>query len=217
MSAGAPILAFDFASPRASVAVAAGDDVMAACAVTRLEGEPQLLALIDSTISDAGLEVRQLGGVVALAGPGSFTGLRVACATAIGLGQALGIPVGGVSTLEVLAGAAGSTAEVLAAVDALRGEWFVQPFRPTSGATPVADGEIRLWKPGDELPAVGHVSGFDSGRFVGSAGLEAERSEPENLAAVAAKLPAAPGWTWRPDLLAHPLYLRAPATTRPRR
>jgi len=216
MDALAPFLAFDFASPRASVAVESGDGLLATRNVSRLDGEPQLLALVDETLTEARIEPRQLGGVIALAGPGSFTGLRIACATALGLGRALGVPAGGVSTLEVLAHEASSAGTVLAVVDALRGEWFVQAFHRGYASRLVAAEEIRVWAPGGELPPAAHVVGFDSERFVVSAGLEVDRCEPRNLAAAAAKLATAPDWSWRADLLEHPLYLRAPATTRQR-
>jgi tRNA threonylcarbamoyladenosine biosynthesis protein TsaB len=67
-------------------------------------------------------------------GPGTFTGLRIGIATARALGQARGIPLVGVSTLESLAlnaRSAGATAmeSVVAVLDARRGEVFAASWR----------------------------------------------------------------------------------------
>ena len=87
---------------------------------------------IKELLDEMGLRARDLERVVVDVGPGLFTGLRVGVATAIGLGEGLGCPLVGVSSLELLAhGArlAGVHATVVAAVDARRGEVFAQTFR----------------------------------------------------------------------------------------
>jgi len=75
-------------------------------------------------------------------GPGSFTGLRVAVATARALGLSRGLPVSGVCTLDAiglaLAEAADGSAARLAAIDARRGEVFAALYAP---------GGERLWEP----------------------------------------------------------------------
>ncbi len=85
-----------------------------------------------------------LDGIVVLCGPGSFTGIRVALATALGLRATFAMPVLGMSTLAALAlqtdSAAGSP--IVALVDALRDEWFVQEFRHTG------QGLVALGSPG---------------------------------------------------------------------
>jgi [ribosomal protein S18]-alanine N-acetyltransferase len=100
------ILALDAGSPRVSVAVGRNGTPLAARAVAQEHSSTQLLALIDATLRDAGAQPADLAGLVAAAGPGSFTGLRVALATALGLHQALGVPAQAVSTLAALAAAA---------------------------------------------------------------------------------------------------------------
>ncbi len=57
-------------------------------------------------------------------GPGAFTGLRVGLATAQALGQALQIPVHGMSTLDVLAYGTGRTEGFAVVTDARRREFF---------------------------------------------------------------------------------------------
>jgi tRNA threonylcarbamoyladenosine biosynthesis protein TsaB len=74
-------------------------------------------------------------------GPGSFTGLRIAIATAQGLNTALGIPATGVCTLDALGlaiGEAGDGGERLAVLDGFRGEVFAALYSER--------GE-RLWEP----------------------------------------------------------------------
>src|SRR5258708_29840760 len=64
----------------------------------RTEARLVLLAA-DALLRAAGIEPRELDGVVVGTGPGSFTGIRIGLATARGLALGLGVPVAGVSTL----------------------------------------------------------------------------------------------------------------------
>ncbi|HEX2164131.1 MAG TPA: tRNA (adenosine(37)-N6)-threonylcarbamoyltransferase complex dimerization subunit type 1 TsaB [Thermoanaerobaculia bacterium] len=106
MTAPGPILAVDSASPVVSVAVAVGGAVRAERAVEIGRSSERLLAMIDEVLREAGVDgPRGLAGIVALAGPGSFTGLRVGLATVLGLHQATGVPAAAVPTLPVLAAA----------------------------------------------------------------------------------------------------------------
>ncbi len=91
-----------------------------------------LVPAIGEALRDAGVEVEDVEGLVVSAGPGSFTGLRVGIATAVGWAHARGIPVCGVSTLEALAVASGAN-PVVPVLDAKRGE--------ISAALYVRDGE----------------------------------------------------------------------------
>jgi len=61
-------------------------------------------------------------------GPGSFTGLRVGLAFALGLGEALDRPVIGLSTLQALAHSIDCAGPVIAAIDARRGQVYLQRF-----------------------------------------------------------------------------------------
>jgi tRNA threonylcarbamoyladenosine biosynthesis protein TsaB len=75
-------------------------------------------------------------------GPGLFTGLRVGVSTAKGLAQALGIGIIGVSSLDVLIGAAarlGHRGLVLSAVDARRGEVFAALSDVTTADGPAVE------------------------------------------------------------------------------
>lgn len=60
------------------------------------------MTMIDGVLSSHKLTMSQVGDIVVLNGPGSYTGLRIALATAKGLSQPYGIPIYPVSTLDAL-------------------------------------------------------------------------------------------------------------------
>ncbi len=212
------LLALDTGSPRVSVALARGGQLLAERSLVQERSSAGLLPAIEEVLAEAGATPRDLGGILALRGPGSFTGLRVGLATAYGLHQALGVPATGLSTLAVLAHAAGEQpGRVAGVVDALRGEWFVQELAAlgAAGAPP----EARIL-PASALLALAPVTlvGFGIGRAVdalGSAAQGLRTLEPPPLAAVALAFAAAGTVEWDASLLTRPLYLRAPAVTPP--
>ena len=79
-----------------------------------------VLPMLESLFADGRIEI---DAVAFGAGPGSFTGLRIACGLAQGLALARGLPVLGVSTLEAMAEEAGAP-RVLACLDARMGEVY---------------------------------------------------------------------------------------------
>ena len=79
---------------------------------------------IDQVLSEAGVKPADLDAVAVGIGPGAFTGLRVGLATAQTLGQALQVPVHGMSTLYVLAFATGRDEPFAVVTDARRREFF---------------------------------------------------------------------------------------------
>jgi tRNA threonylcarbamoyladenosine biosynthesis protein TsaB len=227
---GSLVLALDTGSPWVSVAAARDGEIAAVRAAPMERSSNQVLEMMREILVETGTPPGELGGIVALRGPGSFTGLRIGLATAFGFYQALGIPATGISTLEVLALAADAPdgAVTLAAVDALRSEWSVQAF--AAGEVPIALGEPEL-VPSAQLPDVfdrlgappdGRVlAGFFLDRLPALSGWPAEirRFTPgpdRPLAAVAALRAADPSLAWDPGLLIAPLYSRPPAVTLPR-
>lgn len=93
-----------------------GQLIEARCPPGRSHSET-LLPLVRSLLAEAGLGFSQLDAVAFGAGPGAFTGLRVACAVAQGLAVAADLPVLPVGTLEVMAEESGGE-RVLALLDA---------------------------------------------------------------------------------------------------
>ncbi len=104
-SAEGMYLALDTSTPVGSVCVGVGSRVVAR-GVIHGQGShsADLIPTIGRVLQEAGADLSELGGLVLGAGPGSFTGVRVAAATAKGLAHALDIPLWAVSSLE--AGAA---------------------------------------------------------------------------------------------------------------
>ena len=90
---------------------------------------PQIQALLDS----ANVQLTDLDGIAFGAGPGAFTGVRIACGVAQGLGFGANIPVVGVNTLLALAEATGES-RVIACLDARMGEIYHAAFEKVNGA-----------------------------------------------------------------------------------
>jgi tRNA threonylcarbamoyladenosine biosynthesis protein TsaB len=209
------VLVLDSGSPLVSVAVGRGGRVLAAHAAEIARSSALLLAMVDSVLREAGLEVEALSGVAALAGPGSFTGLRIGLATVLGLHQALGLPATTLPTLQVLATLAPpEDGRAVGAVDSLRAEWAVEEWTDSGGR-----GMTLL--PGPELAsfAPGSIVGFGVSRLGDLPGWPAAARlvEPGPLAPAALPLLAAlPAESWDPALLTVPIYARPPAVTAPR-
>ncbi len=81
----------------------------------------KLLPAIADLLAGQAIRVSELGGIVAVAGPGSFTGIRVGLAAVKGLAEAAGIPVVAISRLAILSAVTGTACALL---DAYRGQMF---------------------------------------------------------------------------------------------
>lgn len=180
----------------------------------------------DTVAASGGFDALDRIGVTV--GPGSFTGLRVGLAFALGLGAALDRPVVGLSTLDGLAASVAADGRVAAAIDARRGQVYLRTYvdgSPDREAAPM------------ELEAARALLAGTAGawRLVGSgAGLIApEGAEVVDRPAADLTAPdlAAPDLA-APDLAAlarlageadpethpaRPMYLRAPDATPPTR
>lgn len=98
------ILAIEASSLVASVAILTDDIITAEYTVNHKKTHSQtLLPMIDEVCRMAETEPESFDAIAVSGGPGSFTGLRIGSATAKGLGQALGIPLVHVPTLDAMA------------------------------------------------------------------------------------------------------------------
>jgi tRNA threonylcarbamoyladenosine biosynthesis protein TsaB len=88
----------------------------------------QVFAAIAAILAEAGLAIADLHAVAFGAGPGAFTGLRIACGVAQGLAEARGLPVIGIGSLETVAQESGAP-QALAAIDARMGEVYHAAYR----------------------------------------------------------------------------------------
>lgn len=164
--------------------------------------------------------------IVVGVGPGPFTGLRVAMASAVVLGETWGVPVQGLCSLDAMAAQvvarrmASSFASVIVAADARRREVYWAQYAP-DGSCLVAP---RVEKAGDVEPvgdgpilAVGRGAHLYSEEFAAKPGVtvyeSAEHDDPMVWDASgagllqAADLADAGVMQWRPI---EPLYLREP-------
>jgi tRNA threonylcarbamoyladenosine biosynthesis protein TsaB len=97
-------LALDTSGALGYVAVSRGGDVLARARLERRgQHASRLVPVVSATLEEAGVDAGELSGVIVGDGPGSFTGVRVAAATAKGLAAALGIPLWAVSSLAAAA------------------------------------------------------------------------------------------------------------------
>jgi tRNA threonylcarbamoyladenosine biosynthesis protein TsaB len=91
-----------------------------------------VLPMLEKLLEGGKLRPGDLEAVAFGAGPGSFTGLRIACGVAQGLALARGLPVLGVSTLEALAEESGA-ARVVACLDARMHEVYYSALEKKDG------------------------------------------------------------------------------------
>jgi tRNA threonylcarbamoyl adenosine modification protein YeaZ len=197
----AVILAIDTATPAVAAGIVRRDgdsiDVLAErVTVDARAHAEQLTPNVLAALSDAGATVNQLNAVVVGCGPGPFTGLRVGMATAAAYGQALGIPVYGVCSLDAIG--IDTAGEVLVVTDARRREVYWARYH--DGAR--IDGPA-VNAPADVVAGAGFVAG------------SADHAALFDLPRLAPVHPTASGlvrvvdWDVEPAPLL-PLYLRRP-------
>jgi tRNA threonylcarbamoyladenosine biosynthesis protein TsaB len=131
------VLSIDTSGKSGGVTLASGD----ATTYRMIESAPiaggtfsaQLVPTLALLLRKHGFAARDLDGLVALTGPGSFTGLRVGLSAVKGLAEVLKTPIAAVSLLEALAITAGVTGRVVSLADAGRGEVYFGCYE-TSGS-----------------------------------------------------------------------------------
>ncbi|MEO8346266.1 MAG: tRNA (adenosine(37)-N6)-threonylcarbamoyltransferase complex dimerization subunit type 1 TsaB [Betaproteobacteria bacterium] len=131
------LLAFDTSTHWLSVACGGGESWC-------VRGEPagqthseRLLPLVAEVLAEAGWSLRSLDGIAFGAGPGAFTGVRIACGVAQGLALGASLPLVPVPTLEALAQATWrkhATNNVFACLDARMREVYFAAYMREGGS-----------------------------------------------------------------------------------
>lgn len=169
------VLAVDTSSPHASIAIRDGGRLL----VELRSGQEALhstkvLPRIEFLLRDLGLEAGRIEGLAAVAGPGSFTGLRIGLGTIQGLALGWGRPCLAVSALDLMARRVRGRGPIVALRDAWRGELYAAFYdadgRPRGEAVVLGPEALRA-----------HVS---AGTVVTGDGLEMARTALSDLAGV---------------------------------
>lgn len=194
------VLAIDTATPAVTAGIVrVGAEVLAERVTLDARAHAECLTPnVLAALTDCGLTMQDLGGVVVGCGPGPFTGLRVGMATAAAYGHALGVPVHGVCTLDAIGGQ--TSGAVLVVTDARRREVYwahyldgVRVEGPAvNAATDVPVGQAQAVAGSPEHAALFDLPLLD-GTYPTSAGLVAAVSD----------------WDHEPEPLV-PMYLRRP-------
>ena len=129
------ILGIESAGSQVGCAIGGHEGVLASAHTGKGRQHAESLApQIDFVRRQAGIEFSELGVVAVDIGPGLYTGLRVGISSATTIAHALGIPMIGVSSLDLLAFPARWTSRlIVTALDARRGELFTALFRKVPG------------------------------------------------------------------------------------
>ncbi|OIQ99476.1 tRNA threonylcarbamoyladenosine biosynthesis protein TsaB [mine drainage metagenome] len=121
------ILAIETSTEYCSAALWRDGKVSERCELVGQKHSEVLMAMIDAVLQDAGFRIQDIDGIAFGKGPGSFTGVRIACGVAQGLAFGADVKVVGVCTLEALAQASGRD-KVIAALDARMGELYLAAY-----------------------------------------------------------------------------------------
>lgn len=210
------LLAFETATRRLSVALWQDGEVIERSEELPNGGSEHLLPWVHELLVEAGATLAQIDGIAFGAGPGGFTGLRLACGVAQGLAYGLDLPVVPVSTLEALALASGER-DVWACLDARMNEVYGAAYRVEGDA--VSQLMTPACMPPAVVPAPTFVGGWGVGDGFGSypqlllarkPDLEGMRADVFPTAAALLRL-AAPAFARGAGVaaaLAQPVYVR---------
>ena len=194
--------------------ILAFDTSTAACTAALFDGAGQCVASRDEVIGRGHserlvpmiaelLDGRQADRILVGAGPGSFTGIRVAIAAAHGMAIGWDCEIAGMSSLALLAASAEGEATAAAAIQGGHGELFVQQF---DGETGEPAGDLL------NLPPAAAAEAIDARLVLGSGAPQlvelrgwGEARETWPSASNALKLPES-----LRSLPAKPIYARTP-------
>lgn len=157
------LLALDTSTENCSVALWLNGEVISRQELAGQRHSDLILPMLEELLGEAGVSLGALDGIAFGEGPGSFTGLRIACGIAQGLALGADLPVLGVATLLALAAAAPGE-RVLACLDARIGEIYHAAYEKQNGVwLTVSEPSLCYAKDAPGLPGAGWIgagSGF---------------------------------------------------------
>ena len=127
------LLSLDTSTEFLSLAIQAGDKLFTHHQYAGNASSELILPQIQALLDAANMQLKDLHGIAFGAGPGAFTGVRIACGVAQGLGFGANIPVVGVNTLLAVAQASGAD-KVIVCLDARMGEIYHAAFQKTENS-----------------------------------------------------------------------------------
>ena len=224
------ILALDTSGPVAGCAVMRAGEIAHVAAMRQgLTHSETIMPAVDEALASAGLSCADIDAFAAVAGPGSFTGVRIGVCAAKGLAHAVNKPCCAVDALEALSmNAYGFDGLCCPMLDARRGQVYCAAFDMQNGmperALPggamklemfldMLPKDRRLLFVGDGVPAYG-----DRAReILGARALIAPPNLRDLRADAACVLAAAHPERWVEAARLAPIYLRAPQAERERK
>ena len=126
------LLAIDTSTDFCSVAASRGEALYSRHERAGQRQAETILGMVDKVLVEARIDLTQIDGIAYGAGPGSFTGLRIAAGVTQGLALARGVGVIGVGSLLALseeAGKDGAGGRMIACLDAHMGEVYHAAYR----------------------------------------------------------------------------------------
>ena len=158
------ILALDTSTEHCSIALSLDGEIISKYVLAGQQHSTLLLPMLNDMLTTNNLTLAEFDGIAFGSGPGSFTGLRIACGVAQGLAFAAELPIIGISTLEALAQQTGSH-HVIATLDARMGEIYHAAYtRTADGWEAISEPTVCLPQNAPALTGenwVGCGSGFD--------------------------------------------------------
>lgn len=163
------LLALDTSTEACSVALQIGAEILSLDEVCPQQHSKRVLPMVQQLLSQAGIALKDLDGIVFGRGPGSFTGVRIGVGVAQGLAFGAGVPLYGVSTLAAMAQAAKRlyhADKVVAAIDARMAEVYLGCYQLDAAGLMQLTGEEIARKPA-ELVAADVPAGFGAAKVFG--------------------------------------------------
>jgi tRNA threonylcarbamoyladenosine biosynthesis protein TsaB len=213
------LLAIDTSTEIASIALMVDEEMFDAEQESQKTHAQFILPLIDGLMNQAGLQMQHLDGIVFGCGPGSFTGLRIACSIAKGLAYAHDLGLIPVSSLAAIAWSVrelkNDDLPVLSVVDARMHEMYWSYFAPDKSLSQERVSPVQEIKLPDHLSVVLAGVGIDEYWAEFPESIKSHISDKINLypnAAAMIRLALCTGIKPLSAELAQPVYVRNQVT-----